>query len=233
MVEGLVQWIEARSANGRKDTPFNRYLGVHLPRRIDAISRRIRPILGARFRRCPSKVPCMTRPIPSGMGEVRRLIFELRGQRVILDRSLATLYGVSTARLNEAVKRNSARFPDDFAFRLSPEEHATLMSQIATSKIGRGGHRKPPWAFTEHGAIQAANVVNSGRAIEMGVHVVRAFVQLRELLATNENLARQLDALERKYQCHDKQIASMLATLRQLMNPSARERRGIGFTGDL
>lgn len=107
------------------------------------------------------------------------------------------------------------------------------MSQIATSKIGRGGHRKPPWAFTEHGTIQAANVLNSARAIEVGVHVVRAFVRLRELLATNEDLARQLEALERKYQGHDKTIAAMLATLRQLLNPAARGRRGIGFTADL
>ena len=114
--------------------------------------------------------------------EIERIasaILDLRGQRVILDRDLAALYGVTTARLNEAVKRNAARFPEDFTFRLTHNEHATLMSQIATSKIGRGGTRKPPRAFTEHGAIQAANVLNSPRAVEMGVHVVRVFARLR------------------------------------------------------
>lgn len=176
--------------------------------------------------------PMATR-VPAEIAALPRLILELRGQRVILDRNLAGLYGVTTSRMNEAVKRNSARFPPDFAFLLSAEEHEALISQIATSKTGRGGHRKPPWAFTEHGAIQAANVLNSERAIEMGVHVVRAFVRLRELLATDADLVRQLEALERKYQGHDKQIAIMLAALRQLMNPSARTGRGIGFTADL
>jgi len=101
---------------------------------------------------------------------------------VILDSDLALIYGVSTGRLNEAVKRNIERFPQDFMLRLSDAEYAALISQIATSKPGHGGRRKLPWAFTEHGAIQAANVLNSARAIAMGVYVVRAFVQLRELL---------------------------------------------------
>jgi hypothetical protein len=171
--------------------------------------------------------------VPAEIAALPRLILDLRGQRVILDRNLASLYGVTTSRLNEAVKRNAARFPPDFAFRLSLEERAILMSQIATSKVRRGGHRKPPWAFTEHGAIQAANILNSERAVDMGIHVVRAFVRLRELLATNADLVRQLEELERKYQGHDKQIAIVLAALRQLMNPSARTSRGIGFTADL
>src|SRR6187399_2635151 len=122
-------------------------------------------------------------PQPSGTNpeELARTIVELRGQRVILDRDLAGLYGVTTKRFNEAVKRNAARFPEDFMFRLSAEETAVLRSQIATSKPpdkdGRGGPRYRPLAFTEHGAIQAANVLNSPRAIEMGVHVVRAFIR--------------------------------------------------------
>jgi hypothetical protein len=118
-------------------------------------------------------------------------------------------------------------------FRVTDDEHASLMSQIATSKKGRGGHRKTPFAFTEHGAIQAANVLNSERAVEMGVHVVRAFVRLRELLVSNKDLARQLDELERKYKHHDKAITAMLSAIRQLMNPPIRSSRGIGFTADL
>ncbi|MBX3695063.1 MAG: ORF6N domain-containing protein [Steroidobacteraceae bacterium] len=162
----------------------------------------------------------------------------LRRQRVILDRDLAALYGVTTARLNEQVRRNAARFPEDFVFQLTPAEQQALMSQIATSKTtGRGGHRKAPWAFTEHGAIQAANVLNSPRAVEMGVHVVRAFVQLRELLTSNQELARRLDQLEarieKKLVSHDEAIAAILSAIRQLMNPPAPKRRAIGFTADL
>src|SRR5205814_5073396 len=129
--------------------------------------------------------------------DITRAIFVLRGHRVILDRDLAAIYGVTTGRLNEAVKRNADRFPEDFMLRLTQAEHAALISQIAISKPGRGGRRKLPWAFTEHGAIQAANVLNSPRAIAMGIYVVRAFVQLREVLASNKDLARKLAALER------------------------------------
>ena len=164
---------------------------------------------------------------------ISHAIVVLRGRRVILDRDLAGLYGVTTARLNEAVKRNTRRFPQDFMFRLTDDEHTALMSQIATSKKGRGGHRKTPFAFTEHGAIQAANVLNSERAIEMGVHVVRAFVHLRELLVSHKDFAHQLDVLERKYKHHDKAIAAMLSAIRQLMNPPIARPRGIGFTADL
>lgn len=128
--------------------------------------------------------------------QIGRSILVLRGQRVILDSDLASIYGVSTGRFNEAVKRNIERFPDDFMLRLSGAEYAALISQNATSNRGRGGRRKLPWAFTEHGAIQAANVLNSPRAIAMGVYVVRAFVQLRVLLASNKDLAQRLDELE-------------------------------------
>ena len=113
------------------------------------------------------------------------------------------------------------------------QEIVSLISQIATSKPGRGGRRKLPWAFTEHGAIQAANVLNSPRAIAMGVYVVRAFVRLRELLASNSALARKLDELERKYKHHDEAITAILSAIRELTNPPAQKRRGIGFTADL
>jgi hypothetical protein len=169
--------------------------------------------------------------------EILQAILILRGQRVILDRDLAGLYGVTTKRFNEAVKRNAARFPEDFMFRLSADEALVLRSQIATSKPrradGRGGARYRPLAFTEHGAIQAANILNSARAVEMGVHVVRAFVRLRELLSSNKALAQKLDDLEQKYSGHDRAIAAMLAAIRELMNPPRAKRRGIGFTADL
>jgi hypothetical protein len=163
---------------------------------------------------------------------ISHVIVVLRDRRVILDRDLAALYGVTTARLNEAVKRNARRFPLDFMFRVTDDDHIALMSQIATSKKGRGGHRKTPFAFTEHGAIQAANVLNSERAIEMGVHVVRAFVRLRELLVSNKDLSHELAELERKYKHHDKAITAMLSAIRQLMNPPPKGRRGIRFTAD-
>ena len=165
--------------------------------------------------------------------DIVRFITVLRGQRVILDADLAAIYGVTTGRLNEAVKRNAERFPEDFMFRLTVAEHAALISQIATSKPSRGGRRKLPWAFTEHGAIQAANVLNSPRAIAMGVYVVRAFVRLRELLASNAVLARKLEELERKYRHHDAAIVAILTAIRELTHPTTAKRRGIGFTADI
>jgi hypothetical protein len=178
---------------------------------------------------------------PAPAASASRAILILRRQRVILDRDLATLYGVTTKRLNEAVKRNAERFPEDFMFRLSATEVAVLRSQFATSKIaatgGRGGARYRPFAFTEHGAIQASNVLNSPRAVEMGVHVVRAFVRLRDLLASNHELARRLRELEarieKKLASHDDAIAAILSAIRELMNPPVPKRHGIGFTADI
>lgn len=165
---------------------------------------------------------------------IARSILILRGQRVILDRELAAIYGVSTGRLNEAIKRNAKRFPEDFMFQLTREEAERSRSQIATLNKGRGYNIKYlPHAFTEHGAIQAANVLNSARAVEMGVYVVRAFVKLRELLVSNAALARKLDELERKYQHHDEAITAILSAIRELTNPPAAKRRGIGFTANI
>jgi hypothetical protein len=166
--------------------------------------------------------------------DVSRAIVVFRGRKVLLDAELAALYGVTTKRLNEQVLRNRERFPTDFMFQLTAQEAATLRSQFATLKSGRGQHRKYlPYAFTEHGAIMAASVLNSPRAVEMSVYVVRAFVRLRELLATNRAFARKLDELESRLQTHDEAITGILRTLRELMNPPASERRGIGFTADL
>jgi hypothetical protein len=167
---------------------------------------------------------------------IARSILILRGQRVLLDAELAVLYGATTTRLNQQVRRNLRRFPGDFMFQLTAEEHSALMLQNATSKPGRGGRRKLPLAFTEHGAIMAATILNSDRAVEMSIYVVRAFVQLRDLLASNKELAKRLDELEtriaRKLATHDQAITGMLKTIRELMNPPAPKRRGIGFTAD-
>jgi hypothetical protein len=181
--------------------------------------------------------------------DIGRTIRVVRGQRVLLDESLARLYGVTTKRLNEQVKRNAARFPEDFLFRLSrseleqlnrsqsasgPRQQRALRSQSATLKAGRGQHRKYlPYAFTEHGAIMAATVLNSPRAVETSVYVVRAFVKLRELLVSNAALARKLDELERKYRDHDEAITAILSAIRELTNPAPARQRSIGFTADL
>ncbi|OFZ86520.1 MAG: hypothetical protein A2V78_01410 [Betaproteobacteria bacterium RBG_16_64_18] len=168
-------------------------------------------------------------------------ILLLRGQRVMLDVDLAALYGISTGRFNEAVRRNLARFPVDFMFPLTNQDLAALRSQIATLKAGRGQHRKyPPCAFTEHGAIMAATVLNSPRATEVSVYVVRAFVRLREILATNEELAAKLEALEKTTEAlalrHDTlaantraQLKQVFEAIRELMSPLEPKRRPIGF----
>jgi hypothetical protein len=165
-----------------------------------------------------------------------RLIHEIRGQKVMLDRDLAEAYGVTTKVLNQAVKRNANRFPVDFAFQLTRQEVASLRSQFVTSK-GRGGQRYLPYAFTEHGAIMPATILSSPRAIEMSVYVVRAFVQLREMLSSNRELAKRLDQLEarldKKLGEHDAAIAAILSAIRQLMHSPAPKRRPIGFTADL
>jgi len=124
---------------------------------------------------------------------VESRILLLRHQRVILDTDIADLYGVPVKVLNQQVKRNRERFPADFVFRLTSKEDAVLRSQFVTSKQGRGGRRYAPYAFTEHGAIMAATVLNSERAVQMSVFVVRAFVRLREMLATNRKLAGKID----------------------------------------
>lgn len=160
-------------------------------------------------------------------------IYVIRGQKVMLDADLAELYGVSTKRFNEQVKRNLDRFPPDFMFQLNDEEHAALRSQIATSNAGRGGRRYLPYAFTEHGAIMAATVLNSAKAIEMSVLVVRAFIQLREMLSTHKELAAQLEALERTVSTHDQAIAGLINAIRELMRTPDTKSRSIGFTADI
>jgi len=166
--------------------------------------------------------------------QISRSILILRGQRVILDAELAALYGVATKVLNQAVKRNAERFPEDFMFRLTRTETEALnRSQFVTGSQKHRDPRFPPLAFTEHGAIMAATVLNSPRAVEMSVYVVRAFVRLRELLASNTVLARKLNELEGKLKNHDEAIVAILSAIRELMNPPPPKRRGIGFTANL
>jgi hypothetical protein len=159
-------------------------------------------------------------------------ILVLRGTRVILDADLAGLYGVPTKRLNEQVKRNARRFPEDFMFRLTAAEATELLrsrSQIATLKRGQN-IKHLPFAFTEHGAVQAANVLNSETAIEMGVQVVRAFNHLRRLFADHRTLAGKLAELEKRLGGHDGQIAAVIHAIRQLAaGEIKRSRRRIGF----
>ena len=158
-------------------------------------------------------------------------IFLVRGQKVMLDADLAELYGVTTKRLNEQVKRNIDRFPSDFMFQMNTKEHDSLRSQIATLKHGRGQHRKyMPYVFTEHGAIMAASVLDSKRAVQVSIYVVRAFVQLREMLSSNKALARKLNELERKLTTHDHAITELIEAIRQLMTPpEPKKKRSIGF----
>jgi ORF6N domain len=162
----------------------------------------------------------------------------IRGQRVMLDADLAMIYGVTTKRLNEQLKRNRLRFPRDFAFQLTVQEFTNLKSQIATSSLrsqfvtssSHGGKRKLPWVFTEHGALMLASVLNSAIAVQASVRVVRAFVRMREMVAANAQLAAKLQELERRLDSHDEGIANLFAALKQLLEPSEpTKRREIGF----
>ncbi len=160
--------------------------------------------------------------------QVENAIYLIRGERVMLDSALADIYGVATKRLNEQLRRNAQRFPSDFAFQLTREELTNLRSQIATSSL-HGGKRKLPWAFTEHGAIMLASVLNSETAIEASVRVVRAFVRLRELISANAALARKFAELERRLDTHDAQLTQLFAAIRQLLAPPPEKKREIGF----
>jgi ORF6N domain len=167
------------------------------------------------------------RATPAFIVESRILI--LRHQRVILDVDIAELYGVPVKRLNEQVKRNEERFPSDFMFQLTSKEHAALRSQIAASNKSRSGRRYSPHAFTEHGAIMAATVLNSKRAVHMSVFVVRAFVRLREMLATNRRIAGKINELESRLDTNDSVILDLVVAIKELMTPAKTRHARIGF----
>jgi len=150
-----------------------------------------------------------------------------RGQKVLLDSDLAALYGVTTGNLNKAVKRNAGRFPTDFMFQLDAEEVANLKFQFGISSWG--GRRRLPYAFTEQGVAMLSSVLNSERAVKVNIAIMRAFVQLRETLDTNRELARKFSELEQRVGKHDHEIAAILEAIRQLMGPREKPRPEIGF----
>lgn len=157
-------------------------------------------------------------------------IITVRGSNVILDSDLARLYGVETRRLNEQVRRNISRFPEDFMFQLTEEEYGILMSQNATTRSNWGGRRKLPLVFTEHGALQAANVLNSEQANRVSVFIIRVFVKLRQLLLSNEVLSRKLEKLEERVNQHDTILVSIVEEIRNLIEPpKPKQSDPIGF----
>jgi len=159
--------------------------------------------------------------------DLERHIVQIRGQRVMLDEDLARIYGVSTKRLNEQVRRNRHRFPSGFLVELTPDEAWTMRSQSVTAS--RRNFRRQPLAFTEHGAIMLATVLSTPVAIEASVRVVQAFVKMRELLSTHAQLQKKMDELEKRVGTHDGQLQELFDAIRQLITPASRPRRKIGF----
>ena len=167
---------------------------------------------------------------------IEQRIYTVRGQRVMLDADLAAVFGVTTFNLNKAVRRNSDRFPADFAFQVSPQEVANLIFQFGISSSVHGGRRKPAWVFTEHGAVMAANILNSKRAAQMSVFVVRAFVKMRSVLSDTRELAAKLAALEKdlkeRLDVHEAAIVSILQRVMDIIDPPAMPeppKKQIGF----
>jgi hypothetical protein len=158
------------------------------------------------------------------------------GLRVLPDAVLAVLQGISTRQFNQAVKRNAFKFPTELMFRLTAAEFDALRSQLVTSNAGRGGRRVPPQAFTEHGALMAATILKSPRAVDVSVHVVRAFVHFRDLLAASRELSHRMDEMETRIEAkladHDLVIADVLSAIRRLINRPTPPRRRIGFESD-
>lgn len=157
-------------------------------------------------------------PATYGTERAEHMILTVRGQKVILDSDLARIYGVSTGRLNEQVRRNASRFPADFAFELTAEEVTHLRSQIAISRSW-GGRRYRPWAFTEHGAMMAANVLRSQRAVDMSVFVVRAFVRMRQEMLGRHEMEKRLDQIEKILLVHDDSLKDLYRQIRPLLLP--------------
>ena len=157
---------------------------------------------------------------------IERTIYSIRGERVMLDRDLAALYGVETKVLKQAVRRNIDRFPPDFMFVLNSIEFKNWRSQFVTSKEDRMGLRYPPMAFTEHGILMLSSILNSKRAVQVNIQIMRAFVRLRQMLASNAELSRRLDEVEKKY---DRQFKVVFDAIRSLMTPTRTQSKQIGF----
>jgi len=181
-----------------------------------------------------AEILAMPGPSPIALPDPVTFIRTIRGQRVILDSDLAKIYGVPTFRFNEAVKRNRDRFPEDFLFQLTREEFSALTSQFAILKPGRGQHRKyAPFAFTEHGALQAANVLNSPKACTMSIYVIRAFIRMREELSANQAIAKRLAEIDNTLLTHDAALRDLYQKIRPLLlPPQDPPRRKIGFKTD-
>jgi hypothetical protein len=178
-----------------------------------------------------SCVMASTRSVAVDTDAIMRNILVIRGQRVLIDSDLAALYQVATKALTRAVRRNLGRFPADFMFQLAVEESASLRSQSGALKIGRGKHRKyAPYVFTEQGVAMLSSVLNSERAVQVNVEIMPAFVRLRETVSTHKDLARQLIALESRY---DRQFKVVFDAIRGLMKEPEPKRRGIGFTAKI
>ncbi len=186
----------------------------------------------------PKKPPPATKAtslLPVPVEIIERRIYLFRGQKVMLDNDLAPLYQVETSNLNKAVKRNLNRFPGDFMFQLSQEEARSLRFQIGMSKPGggRGGRRYLPYAFTEHGVAMLSSVLNSERAVAMNILIIRAFVRLREILATNKDLARKIEELELRQEVQASHIANIYQIVKSLTSrPREPRRHPIGFLTD-
>jgi len=171
----------------------------------------------------------MTQLVP--LERIERQIFLIRGRKVMIDTDLAVLYDVPTHRLNEAVKRNRQRFPSDFMFQLARAEVKILTSQIAISSWG--GRRTLPYVFTEQGVSMLSSVLNSERAISVNIAIMRAFVRLREIMATHVDLARKIDDLEKKFQKHDAQFVAVFDAIRQLIRAPRSPAKKIGFRPEI
>jgi hypothetical protein len=177
-----------------------------------------------------SKKPSAATDVLVPVTLIERKIYLIRGQKVMIDTDLAELYRVPTYRLNEAVKRNRKRFPADFMFQLNKKESESLTSQFAISKKGRGGRRTLPYAFTEQGVSMLSSVLNSERAIQVNIVIMRAFVKLREILESNEELNRKFVIVLRKLAAHDKYFTVVFDELKKLTAQPTPARRQIGFT---
>jgi hypothetical protein len=160
---------------------------------------------------------------------IERRIRLIRGQKVMLDADLADIYQVTTGNLNLAVRRNTSRFPPDFMFQLTKEEFDALLLQTARAKTGRGGRHTLPYAFTEHGVAMLSSVLNTGRAVQMNIVIIRAFIKLREILASNRDLARRLDQVETRLGQHGSAIAVVVEEIKKLKQPPTTPKRRIGF----
>ena len=187
------------------------------------------------MRKTRKAAPSVTRSIPIAVETVERRIHYIQGQKVMLDTDLAELYHVQTFNLNKAVKRNKERFPQDFMFQLTSEELSlTFQNGMSKTVSGRGGRRTPPYVFTEQGVAMLSTVLRSKQAIQVNITIMRAFVKIRDFLAQNKEIARKLEALEKKYVKHDRQLDAVFQAIRELMTPAPEPpKRRIGFAIDV